>query len=84
MLECPGELSVHSAHGIPGPVTDARLCLLPEQGLEQVAAVTEDALCPFGEEGVIKAALWVFNWHLSWLSSSTGWRGLLGCCVLGS
>lgn len=31
--QCPGELSVCSAHGIPGPVPDARLCPLPERGL---------------------------------------------------
>lgn len=49
----------------------------PRKGLDRVAAVTEDSLCCRGEEGVIKAALWVFNWHLSWLPSGTGQRVLL-------
>lgn len=52
--QCPGELSVRSAHGIPVPVPDARLCPLPEQGPGRVAAVTVDAACLLGEEGVIR------------------------------
>lgn len=67
-----------------GPATDARLRPLPGQGPDQVAAVTEDASDRLEEEGVIRAASWVFNWHLSPLPSGTRQRGLLGCCVLGS
>lgn len=52
--QCPGELSVCSAHGIPAPVPDASLCPLPEQGLGRVAAVTGDVACLLGEEGVIR------------------------------
>lgn len=58
-------------------------CAPPGTGVGRVAAVTEDAFCRLGEEGIIRAALWVFKWHLSWLPSGAGWRGLLGCCVLG-
>lgn len=47
----------------PGPATDARLLPLPRQGLDQVAAVTKDAFGCLEEEGVIRAALWVFNCH---------------------
>lgn len=66
----------------PGPATDARLCPLP--GHRLVAAVTENAFGCLEEEGVIRVALWDFNWHLSWLPSGAGQRGLLGRCVLAS
>lgn len=46
--------------------------------------MTEDAFGRLEEEGIIRVALWVFNWHLSRLPSGTGQRVLLGCCVPGS
>lgn len=50
-------------------------CALPGTGVGRVAAVTADAFCRLGEEGVIRAALWVFNWHLHGCQAALGGVG---------